>query len=252
MKQRYFVEISFKGSDFHGWQIQPNALSVQQMLNKALSTILRQKVQTTGAGRTDAGVHARYFTAHFDSQKFDSGLKSKIIYGLNSLLPEDIAVNDIYPVIPTAHARFSALSRTYEYRLCKRKNPFEKDFSWFYPYPLNIELMNKACEVLLKHDDFTSFSKLHSDVRTNTCRIYNAKWTEKDDMIIFTIEADRFLRNMVRAIVGTLIDVGIKKITMDDFEKIILARNRKAASFSVPAQGLFLIKISYPDSIRMC
>ncbi len=252
MTQRYFVEISFKGTAYHGWQIQPNALSVQEILNNALSTLLRQSINTTGAGRTDAGVHARYFSAHFDCKAFDIGIKSKIIYGLNSILPDDIAVNDIYPVISDAHARYSALSRTYEYRLCRRKNPFEKEFSWFFPNALNIELMNKACEILQEHNDFTSFSKLHSDVKTNICRIFSAKWAEQDDMLIFTIEADRFLRNMVRAIVGTLIDVGKKKITMHDFEQIILAKDRKVASVSAPPQGLFLIKISYPDSIRMC
>jgi tRNA pseudouridine38-40 synthase len=251
MKQRYFIEIAFKGSAFHGWQIQPNAISVQEIINKAISTVLREKIKTVGAGRTDAGVHARCFTAHFDCNAFDSGLKSRIIYGLNSILPDDITVNDLYPVISNAHARFSAISRTYEYRVSRKKNPFEKEFSWFFLHPLNIELMNSACALLQQYNDYTSFSKLHSGVKTNLCKIYRAFWTEQGDILVFTIEADRFLRNMVRAIVGTLIDVGTEKITMNEFEKIIQARNRNAASLSVPAQGLFLIKISYPDSIRM-
>ncbi len=251
MKQRYFAEIAFKGTAFHGWQMQPNATSVQETFNKALSTLFREKIKTVGAGRTDAGVHARYFAVHFDCNAFDPCLKSKIIYGLNSLLPDDIAVNDLYPVISDAHARYSAISRTYEYRLCQKKNPFENEFSWFFPYQLNVGLMNQACEILQKNNDFTSFSKLHSDVKTNRCKIFRARWTEQDDILVFTIEADRFLRNMVRAIVGTLIDVGKEKITMNEFEKIIQLRNRSAASLSVPAQGLFLIKIRYPDSIRI-
>jgi tRNA pseudouridine38-40 synthase len=248
---RYFIELSFKGSAYHGWQLQPNADTVQKQVNHALSILLKESIETTGAGRTDTGVHARFFVAHFDSDQLIMAMKSRFMFGLNSILPKDIAVKDIYLVKPSAHARYDAFSRTYEYRISRKKDPFENDFSWYYPHPLDIELMNQASEKLLSHSDFTSFSKLHSDVKTQICSIMNARWEIRDTMLIFTIVADRFLRNMVRAIVGTLIGVGRAKISTAEFEKIILARKRSESSPSVPAKGLFLTGINYPESLKL-
>jgi tRNA pseudouridine38-40 synthase len=255
---RFFIQLCFKGTSFHGWQIQKNAISVQAILNEALSTILHEKVEVTGAGRTDTGVHAKFFIAHFDAENLDKIFNeeftcldqtSKVIIGINSILPADIAVQRIFKVKPDAHSRFNAISRTYEYRIITAKNPFETDFAWFRYGFINLNSMNKAASMLLNYQDFTSFSKLHTDVKTNNCRIFSAHWQDKDGILIFTIKADRFLRNMVRAIVGTLVEVGNNKISPDDFGIIIESMNRSNAGASVPAHGLFLTAIEYPDSI---
>jgi tRNA pseudouridine38-40 synthase len=249
MKNRYFIALAFKGTAYHGWQIQPNARSVQDEINRALSMVCKEEISTVGAGRTDTGVHARFFVAHFESSIYNPASASKTIYSINSILPDDIAVFRIFPVAADTHARFSALTRTYEYRIALTKNPFEADFSWHCPFVLDIELMNKGAALLLETDDFKSFCKYHSQARTSICRLHKAVWTMENDMIIFTIEADRFLRNMVRAIVGTLIEVGRKKLSLEDLIKIIEARDRKAASWSAPAAGLSLTGISYPLSV---
>jgi len=251
MKKRYFIELAFKGTAYHGWQKQPNALTVQDEVERALSVILKEQVETVGAGRTDTGVHARFFTAHFDSDAYDPACKPRFLYGVNSILPPDIAIKDIFPVIEGAHARFSALSRTYEYHIRKGKDPFETDYSWHYPQTLDIVSMNKASGLLLQVEDFKSFSKYHTQTRTSICKVFNARWAEGNDSIVFTIEADRFLRNMVRAIVGTLIEVGIGKITREDFRRVILAGDRKAAAASAPAKALSLTKITYPDGLKI-
>jgi tRNA pseudouridine38-40 synthase len=251
MIKRYFIELSFKGTSFHGWQIQPNAITIQDKVNYALSVILKESISTVGAGRTDAGVHARNFTAHFDSSNYDPATKLRFLYGVNSVLPDEIAILNIYPVLQNAHARFDALSRIYEYRIRRQKNPFEKEYSFYYPHQLDINNLDKASEVLKQVNDFTSFSKLHSEVKTKVCRIKTAKWSENQGLLVFTIEADRFLRNMVRAIVGTLLEVGRGKILIEDFRKIILARDRSSAAFSVPAEGLFLLKVHYPETLRL-
>ncbi len=240
---RYFIKFSYNGTKYHGWQIQPNAISVQEVLNKALSTILNSNIESMGAGRTDAGVHAQEMFAHFDLDKIIDVENS--IHKLNSFLPKDIVVFDILKVHDEAHARFDAKKRTYEYHINTFKNAFLNEQSWYYNQKLDLDLMNQACEILLKHTDFQAFSKVHTDVNTFDCKIYEAFWTKQNNQIIFTISADRFLRNMVRAIVGTLVYVGLKKITLQDFNQIIISKNRNNAGFSVPAHGLFLTKIEY-------
>lgn len=249
VKTRYFIFISYKGTSYHGWQIQPNSLTVQKILEDALSTILNEKISTTGAGRTDTGVHAFIFCAHFDSNIPDLTSRKNIVYRLNRFLPEDISVSRLVKVKPEAHARFSAISRTYRYNISKTKNPFWNDSSWFIHGKIDIAPMNEVCGMLLNHSDFTSFCRLHSDVKTNLCRIFYAVWEEADDRLIFTIKADRFLRNMVRALVGTMIEIGKGKMTPGRFEEIILAKDRGKAGKSAPAKGLFLTEIEYPEVI---
>ncbi len=242
--KRYFIELSYNGSKFHGWQIQNNAVTVQEILNQALSTILRSNINVVGAGRTDTGVHASYFIAHFDVEDPINDI-SLIINKLNKLLPKDIAIYKLWKVKNDAHARFSAVSRTYEYRMHIVKNPFLQNLSWYYRLNLDIEKMNEAAQLLFEYSDFSCFSKSGTQVATNNCKIMYAKWQQNNSQLIFTIKADRFLRNMVRAIVGTLIEVGLGKINNDDFRNIIESKNRSKAGFSVPACGLFLTDIEY-------
>jgi len=249
VKTRYFIYISYKGTSYHGWQVQPNSVTVQKILDDALSTILNEEIATVGAGRTDAGVHALVFCAHFDSEKQNLYSDKKLIFKLNRLLPADIAIKSIQKVHPDSNARYSAISRTYQYFVSRIKDPFSDSSSWFIHGNIDLESMNKACSVLMRHSDFTSFSRLHSDTKTNICRIYSAEWAESGDRLIFTIRADRFLRNMVRAIVGTLVDVGFGKISLEEFEEIILAMDRCRAGKSAPAKGLFLTDIEYPQEI---
>lgn len=241
---RYFIQFSYNGSGYHGWQIQPNALSVQEVLTQALTTILGTDIELTGAGRTDAGVHAKQMFAHLDiEQKIDT---EKLVYKLNAFLPKDIAVSNIFPVSDQAHARFDASKRTYEYHIHTQKNPFLTALSWYYHQDLDIDLMNEAAKLLLTYTDFQCFSKVNTDVATFDCKIYEASWTLDNQQLVFTISADRFLRNMVRAIVGTLINVGLHKTSLAEFEQIIRSKNRSEAGFSVPAHGLYLTYIEYP------
>jgi tRNA pseudouridine38-40 synthase len=249
VKTRYFIFISYKGTSYHGWQVQPNSVTVQKILDEALSVILNEKISTIGAGRTDTGVHASFFCAHFDSVSPDLLKIKNLIFRLNQFLPPDISVNSMRMVLPDASARYSALSRTYNYYISKVKDPFFNNSSWYLHGNIDVEAMNIACSVLLKYEDFTSFSRLHSGAKTNICRIYYAKWEESDNRLVFTIKADRFLRNMVRAIVGTMADVGFGKKTIKDFEDIILAKDRCRAGKSAPAGGLFLVDIEYPQEI---
>ncbi|HAN17736.1 MAG: tRNA pseudouridine(38-40) synthase TruA [Bacteroidetes bacterium GWC2_33_15] len=246
---RYFIQLSYKGTKYCGWQIQPNGNTIQEVVTKALSTILREKIDLTGAGRTDTGVHALFYIAHFDSENTELHTDTNLIFKLNGYLPKDISVHLISVVKPDANARFDAISRTYVYYIHQQKDPFLEEISWYYPHKLTIDLMNQASEILLGYNDFTSFSKLHTDVKTNNCKIFHAQWKKENYKLEFEIKADRFLRNMVRAIVGTLIDVGKNKITLDDFIEIIENKNRNDAGISVPAHGLFLTKIEYPENI---
>jgi len=247
VKKRYFIYLSYNGTAYHGWQIQPNGISVQQVLTDALETVLRHKTEITGAGRTDTGVHAQLMVAHFDTET--DKLPANIVTRLNSILPRDIAVSEIKEVKPDAHARFDATFRRYEYVVVTRKNVFDDAFAAKVE-GLDFGKMNEAAAVLPDYTDFTSFSKLHTDVKTNNCTIHHARWTQlSPDKWMFSIEADRFLRNMVRAIVGTLFEVGRGKITTDDFRRIIEAKDRCKAGTSVPAKGLFLVDIHYPDDI---
>jgi tRNA pseudouridine38-40 synthase len=246
---RYFIFISFKGTSYHGWQVQPKAITVQKILDEAITVILNEKISTTGAGRTDAGVHAHVFCAHFDSLNQDLTKKKNLVFKLNRYLPNDISVTAIRKVLPDANARFSAISRTYKYFISRIKDPFNYDSSWFIHGDLDIRVMNTASRLLLNHSDFTSFSRLHSDNKTNLCTIYKAGWEHSGNMFVFTISADRFLRNMVRAITGTMIEAGRGKIDLEDFERIIVSKNRSSAGMSAPAKGLFLTTIEYPEEI---
>lgn len=246
---RYFIYISYKGTSYHGWQVQPNSPTVQKILDEALSVVLNEKVSTLGAGRTDTGVHALIFCAHFESTNSSLDKDNKLIFRLNCYLPEDISVSSIRKVYPDANARYSAISRTYKYYISRTKDPFFNNSSWYLHGDIDISKMNEACKILLKHSDFTSFSKLHSGAKTNICRIYHALWEEQENRLVFTIRADRFLRNMVRAIVGTMIDLGSGKIGLEKFEDIILQKDRCKAGKSAPAKGLFLTEIEYPDEI---
>jgi tRNA pseudouridine38-40 synthase len=219
------------------------------VLEEALSVILNEKISTFGAGRTDTGVHALIFCAHFDSISPDLSTTGNLIFRLNRYLPADISVNSIKKVIPDANARYSAISRTYKYYISRIKDPFFDNSSWFLHGKINIALMNKACGLLILHSDFTSFSRLHSGTKSNICKVYSARWDESDNRIVLTIKADRFLRNMVRAIVGTMVDLGFEKMDLKKFEEIILAKDRSRAGKSAPAQGLFLVDIEYPEEI---
>ena len=246
--KRYFIYLAYNGANYCGWQNQPNGISVQQKIEKALQALLRKPLPITGAGRTDAGVHARLMIAHFDWEEEILDLPF-LTEKLNCLLPFDIAVKKIVSVLPEAHARFDAVSRTYKYYVCREKDPFTYPFHYRITSPLDFEKMNEAAAVLSEYTDFAGFSKLHTDVKTHNCKILQAGWNREGSSWIFTIQADRFLRNMVRAIVGTLLEVGKKRITIDDFCKIIEQKNRCCAGKSVAAKGLFLTDIQYPYDI---
>lgn len=241
---RYFIQLSFDGTAYHGWQIQPNGASVQETLQKALSTLLRQPTEVVGAGRTDAGVHARMMVAHMDtSVELDC---AQLVYKSNKLLPHDIAVQRIWPVEDDMHARFSATSRTYQYHIHTSKSPFLRHYSWQVTFPLDFDRMNEAANRLLQYEDFTSFSKVDTDTKTNLCHITEAHWRQVEEASwVFTITANRFLRNMVRAIVGTLVEVGRGRMTVDDFCRVIEQKNRCSAGESVPGHALFLTDVSY-------
>ncbi len=241
---RYFIEFAYHGKNYFGYQKQPNAISVQETLEKALSLILKESIEIVGAGRTDAGVHAKQMYAHFN---FDHEInESDLVKKLNSFLPSDIAIHQLIKVNDDAHARFDAINRTYEYHIHLKKNPFLENVSWYVHSSLDIQKMNEACKILMEYNDFECFSKVKTDVFTFNCKITYANWDIKEDRIIFTISADRFLRNMVRAIVGTMINIGSGKMEMLEIRKIIESKDRNKAGFSVPAHGLFLTKVDYP------
>lgn len=255
---RYFIRLSYNGAPFHGWQYQPNAVSVQETIEKSLSVLARQPIDITGAGRTDAGVHARCMYAHFDWPE-EIADSRKFLLSLNRLSGRDIAFHEVISVSNDAHARFDAIERTYKYFVIFEKSPFIYPFSWHSPSYLDIDIMNEAAKFLLNTKDFTSFAKLHSDAKTNICDVRHAEWTSLNSKgidapeislpkegIVFTITADRFLRNMVRAVVGTLVDVGRGKINIDGFKDIIERKDRCSAGTSMPAEALFLWDIKYP------
>lgn len=246
--QRYFIYLAYDGTAYHGWQIQPNGASVQECLMKALSTLLRRPVEVTGAGRTDTGVHASLMVAHFDH---DEALDAAFMTDkLNRLLPPDISVYGLRAVKSDAHARFDATSRTYKYYVTTAKRPFDRQYRCRLFQTPDFARMNEAAQMLFRYTDFTSFSKLHTDVKTNNCRIMQAEWTQVDDVTwVFTIQADRFLRNMVRAVVGTLLEVGRGKLTVDGFCRIIEQKDRCQAGTSVPGNALFLVDVAYPEEL---
>jgi tRNA pseudouridine38-40 synthase len=248
--QRFFLHFAYNGKNFCGWQIQKNGTSVQSTINHSISTLLQLDVNLVGCGRTDAGVHAECFYAHFDLEKTNKITDKNIfVKKLNGFLPDDIVVFNLFPVTIDANARYSAISRTYEYRIARQKNPFYSDFRYELLCDLDFQLMNRASETLLEYSDFTSFAKLHSQSKTNICHIVEALWYNQGNTLVFKITADRFLRNMVRAIVGTLLDVGRKKNTTEDFRKIIECKNHSLSGTSVPAKGLFLVDVRYPEQI---
>lgn len=242
MMARYFMTLAYRGEPFHGWQVQPGAISVQEVIEQALETLLRRPTPIVGAGRTDAGVNASMMVAHFDA---DRQVEPR---ALNSLLGPDIAVYSIRQVHDTAHARFDATSRTYHYKAIERKSPFLYPLAWYTPRKLDYEAMNRAASLLLDVEDFTSFAKLHSDAKTNICHVSRAEWVPDPSTggMTFIITADRFLRNMVRAVVGTLVDVGRGKLSVSDFADIIAAKNRCAAGTSMPPHALYLHSVTYP------
>jgi tRNA pseudouridine38-40 synthase len=242
--QRYFIELGYNGTGYFGWQRQPSDISVQEVIETQLSKLHSNKpVSVVGCGRTDTGVHAHHYALHVDIPAVDDLEQFK--FKLNRMLPESIAVQTVYPVTHYWHARFSATSRTYRYFIHQRKDPFLSKQSWYFPQELNLPAMNKAAELLIGTQDFTSLSKLHTDVKTNICDVTTAEWSLKDGSIYFEITANRFLRNMVRATVGTLIEVGLGKISPEKITTILNAKDRGAAATSVPPQGLFLWQIEY-------
>lgn len=240
---RYFIEFSYNGKNYFGYQIQPKDISVQEELEKALSTILREQIKTTGAGRTDTGVHAKKMFAHFETEQ---DLNDQLTYKMNSFLPSDISIKRIFPVKNDFHARFDATFRTYEYYISLEKNPFTEDSAWqLWKRNIDLNKMNEACKILFEYEDFTSFAKLHTDNKTNLCKMYKAEWQQIGSELKFTISANRFLRNMVRAIVGTMVEVGSGKIQPEDLRKVIENKNRNSAGTSAPAHGLFLVDVGY-------
>ncbi|MDR0614347.1 MAG: tRNA pseudouridine(38-40) synthase TruA [Dysgonamonadaceae bacterium] len=250
--ERYFICLSYNGANYCGWQNQPNGVSVQQKIEESLRILLRTPVPVTGAGRTDAGVHARMMVAHFDCPGSATPMVGDLVEltgKLNRILPPDISIHQIIRVSPGAHARFDAVSRTYQYYISFRKDPFDYPFHYRLNRPLDFDRMNEAAAILSEYADFTSFSKLHTSVKNNLCRIIRAEWTQTGDVRVFTVTADRFLRNMVRAIVGTLLDVGRGKVSIQGFRDIIESKDRSKAGISVPGNALFLTDIKYPPSV---
>lgn len=245
---RYFIELSYQGTAYHGWQNQPNAVSVQEKLEQALSLILRRTTEVVGAGRTDAGVHARQIFAHFDF--FEPIDLKELQYKLNSILPKDIAVRNIFEVQAQSHARFDAVSRSYEYHIVQQKDPFSIHRAFYLKLKPDVEKMNLGAKILLEYTNFKCFSRSRTDVKTYNCRIIRAEWIQEADKLIFYITADRFLRNMVRAVVGTLLDIGLGKLEVEAMHEIIKSENRGEAGASVPAHGLYLTGVEYPLSIR--
>jgi tRNA pseudouridine38-40 synthase len=246
--KRYFIELAYNGSAYHGWQRQPNAISVQQVLEEALSRLKRKNISLVGAGRTDTGVHARQMFAHFDLAE-EIVNPQELVFLLNGFLKDDIAIRSIRRVQPDAHARFDATARDYEYHISTAKDPFNAPLHYYLKNSPDIELMNQAAKILLLHEDFQCFSRSNTDVKTFLCTIKNANWQQEGSSLIFFISANRFLRNMVRAIVGTLLEVGYKKREVKDIEMVIKSKDRGEAGFSAPAQGLYLSRIEYPQNI---
>ena len=246
---RYFIQLSYNGSSYHGWQIQPNAVTVQETIQDALSKLLNTNISITGAGRTDTGVHAFQMFAHFD---VDVTLDTEnLTFKLNSFLPKDIAIQSIFQVNADAHTRFHAIKRSYDYKISLKKNVFLFDYTHYVHQKLDVDKMNEAANILLEYTNFQCFSKSNTDVKTYNCKIEQAQWKQEGNLLIFTISADRFLRNMVRAIVGTLLNIGLSKIAVSDMHKILASKDRSEAGFSVPSKGLYLTEVLYPDNIKI-
>ena len=246
---RYFLHLAYNGASFHGWQIQDGQTSVQQVLQEALMHLCREPIVLTGCGRTDRGVHASDFYAHFDYIPLTKKERNYLVGKLNRYFDHNILIYELYPMQDEAHARFNAQGRTYQYHVSQTKQPFKDAFCYYYPWRLDINKMNQAAALLIGRKDFTSFSKLHTQVNNNICTLTDALWEEKDGELVFTIRANRFLRNMVRAVVGTLLAVGRGKITMEEFIQIMECKDRCKAGTSVPAKALFLCMVEYPEEL---
>lgn len=246
---RYFLRLAYNGTGYNGWQKQHNAPTIQQELSEKLSTVLQKELSITGCGRTDAGVHATEFYAHFDVEYRIELEAELLVHKLNTLLPAGIAVYDLLEVNEGAHARFDANRRSYQYLISKRKDPFRPDQTYRFSAPLDLEIMNKACTMLLGEQDFGCFCKSHSNNTTNICTVHHANWTEMNEQLMFEITANRFLRNMVRAIVGTMLDIGQYRTSLSEFKEILASGNRSMAGRSVPAHGLYLTQVEYPSHI---
>jgi len=244
---RYFIQLSYDGTNYSGWQTQPNSIAVQQVLTDGLRTLLGAETECVGSGRTDAGVHARMQVAHVDMEL--NYTPEEFVYRLNALLPHDIAVQSLRPVVQEAHARFDAESRSYEYFIHQKKDPFKINRSYFFRPSLDVDAMNEAAEVMTSWTDFQCFSKVKTDVKHFDCNIFDAKWRSENDSLVFYVSANRFLRGMVRATVGTLLEVGQQRLSLSGFKEILQSRDRKAAARNVPAEGLFLTNVSYPERI---
>ncbi len=252
---RYFIHLAYNGTNYCGWQTQPDLPTVQYTLEQALGTLLRQPVAVVGCGRTDTGVHASDFYAHFN---YDETAPSatpldtlQFTFKLNTFMPTDLAILEIFPVRDNAHARFDAIARTYQYHVSDQRLPFCQGlYSRIYFHP-DLDMMNRGAEILMEYEDFTSFAKLHTQVKTNICHLSHARWKQEGDQWVFTIRSNRFLRNMVRSVTGTLLDVGRGKLTLDGLREIIESKNRCAAGVSMPPQGLFLTRVEYPDDLRV-
>ena len=243
---RYFCSVAYDGSNYHGWQSQKNAISVQQVIEESLTTVLRTKITITGSGRTDTGVHASEQVFHFDVEK---ELNQDSLFKFNSILPQDIALNDLAQVRDDAHARFDALQRSYQYQIVRRKSPFLKKHSYLFTKDLDLDKMDRACQYLLKQKDFESFSRVKTDVNNFLCQLSEAYWEERNEMLVFHVSSNRFLRGMVRAMVGTLLDIGTGKLNLTELKSVLKSRDRKKAGRAVPAEGLFLSRVEYPDHI---
>jgi tRNA pseudouridine38-40 synthase len=248
MVYRYFIKLAYNGSRYHGWQIQENAVTVQEVITNAVRLMWSRNFKMIGCGRTDTGVHAKEFYAHFDLEEEKSRVElNDLVHRLNRYLPDDIVIFSIFPVHYSLHSRYDALSRTYEYHIHILKDPFLNELSWYVYKNLDIDLMNRGGEIIMKYDDYTSFSKANVKRKTNLCKVMKAQWELSGHRLVFTITADRFLHDMVRAIVGTLLDLGLHKITIEDLRLIIESKNRSSAGESVPAKGLYLTRVEYPD-----
>ncbi len=245
---RYFMDITYRGTEYNGWQVQPNGKTIQEEIEKGLSLLLRKETSITGSGRTDTGVHANQQMAHFDAESID---ETHIAYKLNSLLPSDIAINAIKQVSIDANARFDAITRKYHYYIHQYKDPFQKGRSYYFTPVLNVEEIQKGCAIIKNWQNFECFSRVHTEVNHFNCEISEINWLAHDFNHLFQIKANRFLRGMVRAIVGTLIDVGLEKTTLDDLRSILESNDRTKAGRAVPAEGLFLQEVSYPEEIYL-
>lgn len=242
---RYFLEVAYKGNNYSGFQIQENANSIQQEVEKALEIFFRQRIGLTGSSRTDGGVHALQNYFHFD---YEGVIETRVIYNINAILPPDICIKGAYPVSPEAHCRFDALSREYRYYVYRKKNPFLTDRAYFFPYTLDRERLDAAAALVPLYREFASFAKRNSQAKTYDCSIWQSNWQEENDCLVYRVVANRFLRGMVRGLVGTMLQVGRGKISVDEFEDILRKKDNQQADFSVPGHGLFLVRVGFPDS----